>query len=207
VTARAVVGGQLLVLALLAAMAALVVVTSPDVEPLAPASPDGGPLEWDGEDLYRLVLPLAADAGILTRSFGDPRPGNRAHEGEDVLAPKMTPVWAAADGVVIHLQGGPDAADQVGRGRCCALTLLHGDGWRTRYLHLNNDTPGTDDGRGHGIAPGLEVGSEVAAGELIGWVGDSGNAESTVPHLHFELRRPDGGAVDPYPSLRAAAAR
>lgn len=191
---RVVVGGQLLFLALLAVMAALAAIRTVNVE-----RPRAGRSDTVGADVYRLVPPLGDGAGVLTRSFGDPRPGGRSHEGEDILAPKMTPVVAAASGVVIWAQAG-------GSGRCCALTLLHHDGWRTRYLHLNNDTPGTDDGRGHGIAPDIEIGSEVAAGDLIGWVGDSGNAEDTPPHLHFELRRPDGRAVDPYPSLRAASA-
>ena len=52
--------------------------------------------------------------------------------------------------------------------------------------------------------PDLVEGSTVARGEVIGWVGDSGNAEATVPHLHFELHNPDGLAVDPRQSLLAA---
>jgi hypothetical protein len=90
------------------------------------------------------------------------------------------------------------------RGNCCDVALLHRDGWRSRYIHLNDDTPGTDDGRAVGIAPGIRPGREVEAGELIGWVGNSGNAAGTGPHLHFELRRPDGVAIDPLESLLEA---
>jgi peptidoglycan hydrolase-like protein with peptidoglycan-binding domain len=84
------------------------------------------------------------------------------------------------------------------------LRIDHDDGWASGYIHMNNDTPGTDDGKGWGIAAGLSRGSHVAAGQLIGWVGDSGNAEGTYAHLHFELIDPHGVYVDPYVSLLAA---
>ena len=76
-------------------------------------------------------------------------------------------------------------------------------------MHLDTDEPGTGTGRGGfdtAIAPGLEVGSFVAAGTLIGFVGISGNARSTPPHTHFELHR-EGRAIDPYPMLVEAHER
>ncbi len=85
--------------------------------------------------------------------------------------------------------------------------LCHGPVPRRRlgwYIHLNNDTPGTDDGLGWGFADGISSGVHVTAGQLIGWVGDSGNAEWTASHLHFELHHPDHGSVNPYPHLREA---
>lgn len=149
-----------------------------------------------GGPLYPLVFPVAG-AHVLTDSFGDARGRSRSHEGVDILAERMVAVVAVADGEVrwVHDERG---------GNCCDVALLHDDGWRSRYIHLNNDTPGTDDGRAVGIAPGVREGARVVAGEVIGWVGDSGNAEATTPHLHFELRRPDGRPVDPFPSLVAA---
>lgn len=149
-----------------------------------------------GGVVYPLVFPVAGPH-VLTDSFGDPRGRSRSHEGVDILAERMVPVVAVADGEVrwVHDERGSN---------CCDVAVLHDDGWRSRYIHLNNDTPGTDDGRAVGIAPGVREGGRVVAGQVIGWVGDSGNAEGTTPHLHFELRRPDGSPVDPLPSLVAA---
>lgn len=124
--------------------------------------------------------------------------GTRWHRGQDLVAPKMTPVVAAFDGTV-YPRGGP--AHYL-------LTLVGDDGWSAEYMHLNNDTPGTDDGKGgeaYAFAPGIRPGVRVVAGQLLGWVGDSGNAEGTVPHLHFELvHRPTGTPVNAAPSLRLA---
>jgi hypothetical protein len=86
---------------------------------------------------------------------------------------------------------------------CCHLAIDHGNGWSSWYIHLDNDTPGTDDGLGWGIAEGVGLGTPVGSGQLIGWVGDSGNAEGTAPHLHFELRY-FGTPVNSYPYLLAA---
>jgi hypothetical protein len=72
---------------------------------------------------------------------------------------------------------------------------------------MNNDEPGTDNARGgfrNCIVPSLAVGERVEEGQLIGWVGDSGNAEGTAPHVHFEIRTPTGLPIDPYESLKAS---
>lgn len=149
------------------------------------------------DDGPELTFPVDGPAR-LTDSFGDPRPGGRRHQGLDIPAAKGVPVVAAADGMVAWIRDGE---------RCCSLAIEHRDGWRTRYLHLNNDRPKSDDGRGRGILPGLIAGTTVKAGQRIGWIGDSGNAEERSAHLHFELRDPDGEAVDPYPRLKRAAER
>jgi putative cell wall-binding protein len=125
------------------------------------------------------------------------------HEGVDVYANKSTPVVAAANGVIATVNWGNDPAHR-GPVLCCSLALRHDSGWESWYSHLNNDTPGTDDGLGWGIAPGIEVGTRVVAGQLIGWVGDSGNAETTSPHLHVELHDPGGIPVNPYSYLQVA---
>lgn len=165
---------------------------------LAPA-PRGGAAAGGADRVYPMVFPLAGDH-VITDSFGDPRGGGRSHAGVDIMADKMVPVLAVANGEV-------DWVFAERGGNCCDVALVHDDGWRSRYIHLNNDSPGTDDGRAVGIAPGVRDGAKVVAGQVIGWVGDSGNAEATGPHLHFELRRPDGTPVDPYGSLLAAKRR
>ena len=124
------------------------------------------------------------------------------HHGQDIMADKMVPVVAAATGTVRYVNWSSRAND-LNPERCCTVAIRHDDGWETWYIHLNNDTPGTDDGKAWGIADGILPGTRVQAGQLIGWVGDSGNAETTPPHLHFELRDPFGTVVNPAQALRA----
>jgi len=133
--------------------------------------------------------------------FGDPRSGGRTHEGIDIISTKLTPVVSAIDGMVSYLVD-PEASWGY------ALHIRDADGYEYRYLHLNNDTPGTDDGQGgtaHAYAPGIDRGVRVSRGQMIGWVGDSGNAESAGSHLHFEIWDPQGQPVNPYQSLLRAA--
>lgn len=122
---------------------------------------------------------------------------SRSHQGVDIIADRMVPVVAVADGTIGWIK------NTVG-GNCCSLSIKHDDGWESYYIHLNNDTPGTDDGQGMGIVAGLESGSRVRAGQLIGWIGDSGNAEQSVSQLHFELHKPGGIVVNPTPYVDAA---
>ncbi len=143
---------------------------------------------------YRMTLPLAGPLKVLSVFGAERDGGERDHKGIDLAAPRLTPVLAVRDGVVTKINRSS-----------VSVFLRHDDGWSSWYLHLNNDTYLTDDGQGGGVAPGLQVGDRVAAGQVIGWVGDSGNAEPTPPHLHFELRTPWGEPIDPLRSLRAAA--
>ncbi len=144
----------------------------------------------------QIEFPVVTNGEFLS-SFGVPRDGgDRWHAGVDISAPTLTPVVAVADGTIKEVRDQP--------GDCCWVVIEHRDRWTSWYIHLTNDTPGTDDGDWVGIVPGLQIGDEVVAGQAIGWVGDSGNAEPGEPHLHFELRNPGGEPIDPYPSLRAA---
>lgn len=125
-------------------------------------------------------FPVAGPARFRN-DFGMSRSGGRKHAGNDVMAAKMTPVVAVDAGVVEKIALNSGMAGTY-------VAIVHSNNVRTVYMHLNNDSPGTDDGRGQGVAPGLRQGMRVNKGQLIGWVGDSGNAESTSPHLHFELQ-------------------
>ncbi|MEN8113598.1 MAG: peptidoglycan-binding protein [Actinomycetota bacterium] len=121
------------------------------------------------------------------------------HHAQDIMSPKMTPVVAAASGTVRLVNWTSEA--HMNPDRCCTIALRHDDGWESWYIHLNNDTPGTDDGLAWGIADGITPGTRVEAGQLIGWVGDSGTAEHTGSHVHFELRDPGNVIVNPFQSL------
>jgi peptidoglycan hydrolase-like protein with peptidoglycan-binding domain len=154
-----------------------------------------------GEDVnYDLVFPVSGE-----HHFNDTFWAGRSHgfhTGQDIIADKMTPVVAAADGVVLYVNWTAQA--HMNPDRCCSLVIRHDDGWESWYIHLDNDTTGTDDGKGWGIKRAITPGVRVTAGQHIAWVGDSGNAEGTTPHLHFELRDPNGVVVNPYSSLVAA---
>jgi len=154
-----------------------------------------------GEDVdYDLVFPVNGE-----HHFSDTFWAGRSHgfhTGQDLMADKMTPVVAAASGVVrlVNWTSRPD----MNPNRCCTLVIRHDDGWESWYIHLDNDTTGTDDGKGWGIKRAIKPGVRVEAGQHIAWVGDSGNAENTASHVHFELRDPSGTLVNAYSSLVAA---
>ena len=137
----------------------------------------------------------------FTDDFNDPRSGGRSHAGNDLMGAKMQKLLAATDGTVTMAR--LDASNLSGH----MLTIKDGEGWQYRYIHVNNDTPGTDDGLAlpeHVWGPGIAAGAKVRAGQHVAYLGDSGNAESTAPHLHFELIRPDGTTINPWTSLRLA---
>jgi hypothetical protein len=122
--------------------------------------------------------------------------------GVDIMGPKMTPLVAAADGTISWMR------HDSGRGNIIYLT--DDAGWQYTYIHINNDTPGTDDGANHydqAFGPGIERGARVTAGQLIAYLGDSGNAEWTAPHLHFEVVDPSGRNINPAPLVDAARER
>lgn len=146
-----------------------------------------------------IIFPVQGGA-TFSDDFGDSRSGGRVHEGNDLMAPKMTPILAARGGRVVY-------APMVEPIYGFYLSVSGDDGYKYNYLHINNDTPGTDDANGgpqHAYAPGIGDGSQVVQGQHIAWVGDSGNAESAGSHLHFEIRMPDDTAINPYPYLNAA---
>jgi murein DD-endopeptidase MepM/ murein hydrolase activator NlpD len=149
--------------------------------------------------LRDIVFPVVG-ASSYSPSFGACRDGcTRSHEGIDIMTYgwKGVPVVAAHDGVVTWANVGGELAG-------CGIVVQAPDGWFTVYTHLNTDQPGTDDGTAPCFPAGIDVGTSVRAGTLLGWVGDAGNAEETPPHLHFEINHPEFGPVDPIVSLDVA---
>jgi Peptidase family M23 len=147
----------------------------------------------------RLIFPVVGTTSYYD-DFGEPRAGG-AHQGNDLLATRHAPAVAVEGGTVKFWTTSVQAG--------CML-YLHGDSGTTYlYIHLNNDLTARNDNQGTCVAgtsyaPGLKDGARVAAGQLIGFVGDSGDANGIHPHLHFEVHPNDGAAVDPYPYLRKA---
>jgi murein DD-endopeptidase MepM/ murein hydrolase activator NlpD len=171
----------------------VIVITLAVAAGAAPAAAAG-----DEEDFVMEAFPHPTADVDFWDSWGARRSGGRPHRGTDIMSPRGSPVVAVADGEIIikkwhHLSG-------------WYLGIEHEGGWETYYVHLNNDTLGTDDGEGGeetAFAAGIEIGVFVEAGQVIGYVGDSGNAEGTQPHTHFSLRR-DGTRVNPFPYLEEA---
>jgi murein DD-endopeptidase MepM/ murein hydrolase activator NlpD len=135
-------------------------------------------------------MPIAdLDPGALRDDFSDRRGGSRPHEALDILAPRGTPVLAVEEGVVKKLftsvPGGVTVYEFGLDERYCYY-----------YAHLE------------GYAPGLHEGQRLRKGDLVGYVGTTGNAPKGTPHLHFavSLLGPDrkwwaGTPIDPYPLL------
>ncbi|MFV1999945.1 MAG: M23 family metallopeptidase [Acidimicrobiia bacterium] len=177
----------------------------PETEPQVTAPPAPAPRKIYFTPVRRidikkkLVFPVVGVTKYWS-GFGDCRDNcYREHFGVDITTYgwKGLPVVAAQDGTVINATFDKGIAG-------CSLRIRGRDRWVTKYVHLNTDLPGTDQPGETCLAPGIEVGSTVKAGQIIGWIGDSGNAEHGVPNLHFELRTPGGYPVDPYRSLKAA---
>jgi peptidoglycan LD-endopeptidase LytH len=116
-----------------------------------------------------------------------PRGGGRRHIGVDVFTRSGEYVYAVVDGTLTRR-----AWDQpwLRAGNAWWLTAADGTGTYYFYAHLFD------------FAPDLKVGSRVKAGQIIGWVGATGNAGA--PHLHFEIHPFGGPAINPYPVIRAA---
>ena len=147
----------------------------------------------------QLIFPVVGGATYID-DFGAPRPGG-PHQGNDLLAARHTPVVAVEAGTVKTWTTSATAG--------CMLYLHGGSGTTYLYIHLNNDVTAQNDNKGKCVAgtayaPGLKDGMHVDSGQLVGYVGDSGDANGIHPHLHFEVHPNDGKAVDPYPYLRKA---
>ena len=140
-----------------------------------------------------LIVPVAGvTPDKLADSWGDARgDGTRAHHAIDIMAPRGTPVLAAATGTVEKIFESRDGGHTVYIRRADPA-------WQDYYAHLD------------AYAPGLREGEAVQQGQQIGQVGSTGDASAEAPHLHYEIHRMEPGdgwwkgmEINPYPILRS----
>ncbi|MET0270259.1 MAG: M23 family metallopeptidase [Sphingomonas sp.] len=172
------------------------------VDPAEADAPGEGPAASASSDRVEterlatgLVMPVAGvRQGDLSDTFGDPRgvDGERGHGALDIMAPRGTPVLAAADGTIEKVF----ESDLGGH-----TVYVRSPNRRNVYYHAHLDT----------YAPGVREGAGVRAGERLGTVGSSGDADPAGPHLHFEIKRVlpgegwhEGRPLNPYPLLAGA---
>lgn len=150
------------------------------VEATAAATEAEKALASTPENLAGFVFPVAGPTSFIS-SFGFCRDGcRRSHQGNDLFARAGTPVVAAEDGWV----------ERVGTNSLGGLIVwTRGrSGYRYYYAHLRDWAP-------------LVEGAPIAAGTVVGTVGNTGNAATTPSHLHFEIHPGNAAAIDPYPIL------
>lgn len=122
--------------------------------------------------------------GAVISPFGAARDGGaRSHEGIDIAAVTGQPIYAAAGGRVFK-------AGNISSTAGLGCEIDHGGGWVTKYFHCQRVN--------------VSVGQQVSQGDLIATADNTGNAATTVTHLHFEIWQ-NGRAVDPVPLLSGAA--
>ncbi len=170
----------------------------------------------------RLVVPIVAAAALIASAgagaksgvppilfpavgpvtfyddFGEQRGATR-HQGNDLLGTKRSPVLAVESGKVQYWSTSQSAG--------CMLYLYGASGTMYEYIHLNNDLTARNDNRGtcgEGVSYAVPDGAHVEAGQAIGYLGDSGDANGLHPHLHFEIHPGGGKATDPFPFLKKA---
>lgn len=147
----------------------------------------------------RMIFPVLGRSRYMN-DFGAPR-HQGAHQGIDIMAARKALALAVEPGrVKFHITSAAAG---------CMLYLYGDSGTTYLYIHLNNDRGMTNDNKGRcapgiAFAPGLKSGTRVAAGEPVGFVGDSGDANGIEPHLHFELHPNDGAAASPFKHLNRA---
>jgi len=128
-----------------------------------------------------VTFPIAGAWNFID-SWGFPRSGGRWHQGADIFSPRSTPIVAVEDGVLFP------TTNRLGG---LVVYLDGASGNRYYYAHLA------------ALAEKSQQGAHVQAGEVIGFVGTSGNAAGTPPHVHFEVKPGGGEPINPYPLLKS----
>lgn len=133
----------------------------------------------------KLIMPVRGVRAKKVRdSWHAPRDGERLHQGQDIFAPRGTPVHSATEGYVVRI-----GESRLG-GR--TVSVLGAGGRVYYYAHLDS------------YADGLDVGDYVTPETVLGSVGTTGNAKNTPPHLHFGVYT-SAGAINPLPLLADSA--
>jgi Peptidase family M23 len=146
-----------------------------------------------------LIFPVVGPVNY-GNDFGAPR-GRLPHQGNDIMGVKKSIVVAVEAGTAKFWTSSSSAG--------CMLYLYGRSGTMYEYIHLNNDRTMKNDNRGKCVAgtayaKGLKNGARVNAGQPIGYLGDSGDANGIASHLHFEVHPRGKSAVSPFPYLKRA---
>ncbi len=123
------------------------------------------------------VFPIVG-GGSFSNDWGGPRPGGRRHQGIDLFAKSGTPVVAISDGTLFR----------VGWNRIGGWRYWLRDPWGNEFYHAHLSA----------FAPAAKEGAVVKAGTVIGFVGNTGDARTTPPHVHFEIHPGGGGPIAPF---------
>ncbi len=139
-------------------------------------------LNLGSTSVQELFVPILSGVFLkdIGPNFGDQRESGRTHEGQDIMAPKGVKIVSPTDAVVLSKGTWPGAGYYV--------STQNPGGENFVYMHLDQDSI-------------LKEGDVMKTGDLIGYVGNSGNAAGGAPHLHFEIRK-DGIPTDPFLRLK-----
>ncbi len=134
------------------------------------------------QNVYIPVL-FGVELNNISPNFGDPRSNGRTHAGEDIMATKGIPIVSPTAAVVLRTGVGPSEGNYVYTANPGGETFV--------YMHLDK------------IGEGVVSGTVLARGDLVGYIGNTGNASGGAAHLHFEIHDNNGTPVNPFPRLTA----
>lgn len=128
----------------------------------------------------KILMPLHVSKSRIANTWHAPRGVNRLHEGQDIFAPRGTPTYSATRGYIYNISQNGVGGQTV--------SVIGAGGRVYYYAHFDS------------YAPGISEGDYVTPQTVLGFVGTSGNAQGTPPHLHFGVYTPTG-AINPLPLL------